>query len=122
MTTEERLSTEDLVASRPAEEERPAEASRPGEDDRVQLFSEEEVERFRGRWQSLQTAFVDDPQETVQEADQLVAEVMQALASTFAEHKRELETQWQQGEQVATEDLRLALRRYRTFFNELLRD
>ncbi|WP_431873882.1 hypothetical protein [Amycolatopsis sacchari] len=119
MTTEERLSTEDLVASRPTEEEeRPA----SGGDDRVQLFSEEEVERFRGRWQSLQTAFVDDPQETVQEADQLVAEVMQALASTFAEHKRELETQWQQGEQVATEDLRLALRRYRTFFNELLRD
>ncbi|GHF55610.1 hypothetical protein FHX82_002287 [Amycolatopsis bartoniae] len=128
MTTEERLSTEDLVAPKqtdeqPAEEQpsRAEESSRAVED-RVQLFGQDEVEQFRGRWQSLQTAFVDDPRSTVQEADQLVAEVMQALAATFAEHKRELETQWQQGEEVATEDLRLALQRYRTFFNELLRD
>ncbi|GAB3000385.1 hypothetical protein LWP59_36985 [Amycolatopsis acidiphila] len=138
MTTNERLSTEDLVAPRanderqvpddsrvPDDEGTPddrgtARSSSPGE--RVELFSQDEIEHFRGRWQSLQTAFVDDPQDTVQGADQLVAEVMQALASTFAEHKRDLETQWQQGEQVATEDLRLALQRYRTFFNELLRD
>lgn len=123
MTTNERLSTEDLVAPKaeePAAE--PATDSPGAADERVELFSRDEIENFRGRWQSLQTAFVDDPRETVQGADQLVAEVMQALASTFAEHKRELETQWQQGEQVATEDLRLALQRYRTFFNELLRD
>jgi hypothetical protein len=112
--TREGLSTEDLVAPK----ETPPEHD--GHD--VELFTRDETDRFRGRWQALQTAFVDDPRETVQEADQLVAEVMQALAATFAEHKRSLESQWQQGEEVATEDLRLALHRYRTFFNELLRD
>jgi hypothetical protein len=162
MTTEERLSTEDLVAPKAADERPDTESmnasneasvddrtsqmqddrtsqvpdddtSQAGsrddstshaqrQDERVELFSEDEIERFRGRWQSLQTAFVDDPRDTVQGADQLVAEVMQALASTFADHKRDLETQWQQGEEVATEDLRLALQRYRTFFNELLRN
>lgn len=91
-------------------------------DQRVELFSRNEIEEFRSRWQSLQTAFVDDPRETVHSADELVAEVMQALATTFANHKRELENQWRQGEEIATEDLRLALQRYRTFFNELLRD
>jgi hypothetical protein len=129
MTTNERLSTEDLVA--PKAEEPAGEQDDQSLDDRsnssslgerVELFSQDEIENFRGRWQTLQTAFVDDPRETVQGADQLVAEVMQALAATFAEHKRDLETQWQQGEEVATEDLRLALQRYRTFFNELLRD
>jgi hypothetical protein len=67
----------------------------------------------------IQTAFVDDPQHAVREADELVAAVIQSLASTFADHKRELESQWQQGE-AATEDLRVALRQYRSFFNQLL--
>ncbi|MFE4335987.1 hypothetical protein ACFRQM_43490, partial [Streptomyces sp. NPDC056831] len=77
-------------------------------------------EEFRARWQKIQGEFVDDPKNAVNAADQLVAETMQALATTFSEHKRGLEGQWQRGEQVATEDLRLALQQYRTFFNRLL--
>ncbi|KAA9152490.1 hypothetical protein FPZ12_036850 [Amycolatopsis acidicola] len=111
----EGLSTEDLAAPAPESPETPE----PAEE--VELFEHEKVEAFLDRWRALQTAFVDDPREAVHDADQLVAEVIQTLATTFAEHKRNLETQWQQGESVATEDLRLALRRYRTFFNELLR-
>ncbi|MEU2516661.1 hypothetical protein [Streptomyces syringium] len=80
----------------------------------------EEQEEFRARWQKIQSDFVDDPRDAVNAADQLVAETMQALATTFSEHKQGLEDQWQQGEEVATEDLRVALQHYRSFFNRLL--
>ncbi|GAA3053439.1 hypothetical protein [Actinokineospora globicatena] len=90
------------------------------EEPAAQLFSEEEVGRFREQWQAIQTTFVDDPQDAVRGADHLVAEVMQALAATFTEHKRGLEEQWQGGSEAQTEDLRLALRRYRSFFHQLL--
>ncbi|MFJ1765652.1 hypothetical protein ACIOD2_35370 [Amycolatopsis sp. NPDC088138] len=88
-------------------------------DDEQPLIDEEKVTGFRDRWQGVQTGFVDDPQKAVREADELVAGVISALATTFAEHKSELEGQWQHGE-PATEDLRLALRRYRSFFDQLL--
>ncbi|RSD15496.1 hypothetical protein [Amycolatopsis eburnea] len=83
------------------------------------LIDEEKVTGFRDRWQNVQTGFVDDPKQAVREADELVAAVISALATTFAEHKSELEGQWQQGE-PATEELRIALRRYRSFFDQLL--
>ncbi|MEU0531142.1 hypothetical protein [Amycolatopsis tolypomycina] len=83
------------------------------------LIDEEKVTGFRDRWQNVQTGFVDDPKQAVQQADELVAAVISALATTFAEHKGELESQWQQGE-PATEELRIALRRYRSFFDQLL--
>jgi hypothetical protein len=86
----------------------------------VELFPAEQVERFRAEWQEVQTRFVDDPRSAVQGADDLVAAVMKSLAGTFADHKHELEGQWQHGSDVETEDLRRALRRYRSFFNQLL--
>lgn len=79
-----------------------------------------EQEEFRSRWQRIQSEFVDDPREAVGAADTLVAEVMQALATTFSEHKQGLEGQWHRGEEVETEELRVALQRYRSFFNRLL--
>jgi hypothetical protein len=88
-------------------------------DESTPLFADQEVDRFRQDWQGIQIAFVDDPKRAVSEADELVAAVIQSLASTFASHKSELESQWQQGE-AATEDLRVALRQYRSFFNQLL--
>jgi hypothetical protein len=88
-------------------------------DEAPPLIDEEKITGFRDRWQGVQTGFVDDPQRAVREADELVAGVISALATTFAEHKSELEGQWQQGE-PATEDLRIALRRYRAFFDQLL--
>ncbi|MGW1071136.1 hypothetical protein ACWD4F_42400 [Streptomyces aureus] len=85
-----------------------------------QLLSAKDEEGFRTRWQEVQNRFVDDPRDAVHTADALVADVMQRLASTFADHKQELEGQWNRGEQADTEDLRLALQHYRSFFNRLL--
>ncbi|WP_432018407.1 hypothetical protein [Streptomyces sp. 1222.5] len=90
------------------------------DDEMPQLLTDDEERGFRDRWQEIQGRFVDDPREAVHEADTLVADVMQTLASTFAQHKKDLEGQWGQGEEVDTEELRGALRRYRSFFNRLL--
>ncbi|MEV5430983.1 hypothetical protein [Streptomyces sp. NPDC052701] len=95
-------------------------ASDASGDEAPQLLTEDEDRAFRDRWQEVQSKFVDDPREAVHEADSLVADVMQTLAATFAQHKKDLEGQWGQGEQVDTEELRGALRRYRSFFNRLL--
>jgi hypothetical protein len=84
------------------------------------LFTGDEVDRFRTEWRGLQSDFVDSPRDAVQHADQLVAQVMQSLATTFADHKKSLEGQWSKGEQVETEELRVALRQYRAFFDKLL--
>jgi hypothetical protein len=96
-----------------------AEVAASAEKPSTHLFAAQEVEGFRGNWREIQIAFVDDPKRAVTEADELVAAVIQSLAATFAEHKSELESQWREGE-AATEDLRLALRQYRSFFNQLL--
>ena len=69
----------------------------------------------------MQTSFVDQPRESVKQADELVAELIQHLASQFADARSKLESQWDRGEEVSTEDLRLALQRYRSFFDRLLR-
>ncbi len=84
------------------------------------LLGPEEAEAFQSKWQAVQTAFVDDPQDAVRTADALVAEVMQTLARSFAVRKEGLESQWGRGEEVLTEDLRIAFQRYRSFFNRLL--
>jgi hypothetical protein len=89
-------------------------------DQAVPLFDTTEVDQFRTQWKDIQSTFVDSPQDAVREADELVAEIIQNLAATFAEHKRTLEGQWSRGDEVQTEDLRLALRQYRSFFNQLL--
>jgi len=86
----------------------------------VELFPAQEIERFRDEWHEIQTRFVDDPRDAVRDADQLVAEVMRSLATTFTDHKHDLEGRWQQGDQVETEVLRQTLRQYRSFFNHLL--
>jgi hypothetical protein len=75
---------------------------------------------LRDRWHRLQSEFVDDPRRTVAEADQLVAEVMGRLAQMFADERQGLEDQWSEGQQASTEDLRVALQRYRSFFERLL--
>ncbi|MFJ9641713.1 hypothetical protein [Streptomyces sp. NPDC101206] len=90
------------------------------EPDETPLMPESEAADFRDQWSRIQADFVDDPKESVRAADGLVAAVMQHLAGTFASHKEDLEQQWSRGGEVATEDLRLALQRYRSFFNRLL--
>jgi hypothetical protein len=85
------------------------------------LFSDGEMGEFRSRWSNIQTGFVDEPRRTVEDADKLVASVMQRLAEGFANERSALEKQWDQGNNVSTEDLRVALQRYRSFFDRLLK-
>jgi hypothetical protein len=85
------------------------------------LFSESERGDFRLQWSKLQTGFVDEPRRTVEDADKLVAAVIQRLAEGFANERSGLEKQWDSGDNVSTEDLRVALQRYRSFFDRLLK-
>ncbi|MET9319284.1 hypothetical protein ABZX75_03655 [Streptomyces sp. NPDC003038] len=85
------------------------------------LLDSKDAEEYRRAWSDIQGRFVDDPQDAVRSADTLVAEVMQTLAKTFSDHKKELQGPWDRGEEVATEDLRLALQHYRSFFDRLLK-
>ena len=85
------------------------------------LFSESEMGDFRSQWSKIQTGFVDEPRRTVEDADKLVAAVMQRLAEGFANERSGLEKQWDRGDNVSTEDLRVALQRYRSFFDRLLK-
>jgi hypothetical protein len=84
------------------------------------LFSSSEANDLRARWDAIQVGFVDEPRLAVEQADKLVAGTMKRLAEIFADERSKLEGQWDQGEKVSTEDLRLGLRRYRSFFGRLL--
>lgn len=84
------------------------------------LIADTDRDEFTSRWKDVQFRFVEEPRSAVQQADGLVAEVMQRLAQTFADERARLESQWSQGDQVSTEDLRLAFKRYRDFFDRLL--
>jgi hypothetical protein len=99
----------------PETPDKAAAASKP-----MPLFSESEMGDFRSQWSSLQTGFVDEPRRAVEGADKLVAAVMQRLAEGFANERSGLEKQWDRGDNVSTEDLRVALQRYRSFFDRLL--
>jgi hypothetical protein len=123
--TEERIQTGDLVADDSdapiTRDEADGEAGRPQEQDRLEpLFEPSRVDELRDRWHALQARFVDEPRETVSEADSLVAELLRDLAESFDSARSKLEGQWSSGEDVSTEDLRLSLQRYRSFFERLL--
>jgi hypothetical protein len=84
------------------------------------LFPDDELHNFRARWDQVQTSFVDEPRQAVEQADSLVANVVKRIAEQFSAERATLEQQWAQGDNVSTEDLRQALRRYRSFFDRLL--
>ena len=138
-----RLSTADLAAASNREAEREVQtdrdvtrqaqqahagviadaAARPAavdEDRSTPLFAGNESDDFRHRWTDIQAGFVDEPRKAVENADALVASAIKRLAEIFAQERSTLESQWAQGNDVSTEDLRVALRRYRSFFDRLL--
>jgi len=84
------------------------------------LFPENETRDLRTRWDKAQGMFVDEPRKAVEEADALVASAVKRIAELFADERQKLEQQWDRGNDISTEDLRQALRRYRTFFDRLL--
>lgn len=116
---ERQLSTADLVnRSEPTNGGNNSEANKSGGHE--PLFAGDETEHFRSRWHDIQGSFVDEPREAVKKADELVASTIKRLAEVFAEERNRLESDWSRGEDVSTEDLRQALRRYRSFFDRLL--
>ena len=84
------------------------------------LLNREESENFRTRWNEIQGKFVDEPRSAVEQADELVSEVIELITEMFNNEHRSLEAQWNKGNDVSTEDLRIALQRYRSFFNSLV--
>lgn len=94
--------------------------SRAADSRSTPLFPSGELEGLRARWKEIQTAFVDEPRTAVEQADGLVASAMKRLAEVFAEERSNLEQQWGRGDNVSTEALRVALQRYRAFFDRLL--
>jgi hypothetical protein len=89
-------------------------------EERAPLLTSRDTESFRRRWENLQAGFVDEPRQMVEQADDLVGELMQQLSAGFSDKRSNLEEQWEKGDDVSTEDLRVALTRYRSFFNRLL--
>lgn len=132
---EQRMSTRDLAGgaaaaqtarvrddAEPDREPQPS-ASEPSvgpRDGATPLFETGEAESLRSRWMNIQTQFVDEPRRSVEQADELVASAMKRLAEIFANERDTLEQNWDRGGDVSTEDLRIALQRYRSFFDRLL--
>ena len=84
------------------------------------LFTQDAATDFRARWDVVQRSFVDDPKEAVRAGDELVAQVIKSLAETFANQRSDLESSHDHARTPTTENLRHALRRYRSFFERLL--
>lgn len=84
------------------------------------LLDPAEAESLRTRWNEVQAKFVDEPRSAVQEADVLVSEVVEKITRMFADEHNSLDNQWNQGNDVSTEELRMALHSYRSFFNRLV--
>jgi hypothetical protein len=84
------------------------------------LFADDELTNYRSRWEEIQASFVDEPREAVHQADELVVDLVQRITAGLKEARAGLESQWSEGEEASTEDLRVALTRYRAFFNRLL--
>jgi hypothetical protein len=100
-----------------AEQRTPANAI---EDELEPLFEEEAARKFRSRWLAIQSKFVDDPRDSVKQADELVADIIKNVTMNFADRRIGLEKQWNSGENISTEDMRVTLKRYRSFFERLL--
>jgi hypothetical protein len=120
----ERFTTERPATERPESQHTtdsgPVERRPQDRPEHAPLFVGNQAEDFRGRWSDIQASFVDEPRRAVEQADGLVAEVMQRLAQVFADERKKLEQQWDKGGETDTEELRQALRRYRSFFDRLL--
>jgi hypothetical protein len=115
--SEEQMRREQIEEGRPVETKAPADAIR---EELEPLFENDESEQFRTQWLNIQGKFVDNPRESVREADELVASVLKSVTMSFHNRRSSLEKEWNSGGNASTEDLRLALKRYRSFFDRLL--
>lgn len=118
--TVERTENEERLREEQINEKQPANTPMNEEQELVPLFESSEAEKFRTQWLNIQGKFVDNPRESVREADELVAGVLKSVTMGFHERRTSLEKQWNSGDNVSTEDMRVALKRYRSFFDRLL--
>ena len=119
--SEKRIQTGDLVREEDADASLARDDAPSKSTDRLEpLFDTGHANELRDRWHALQARFVDEPREAVSDADTLVAELLRDLAKTFDGARSDLETQWSRGDDVSTEELRITLQRYRSFFERLL--
>ena len=117
------LTTEQIAnpgAAQPAAPSAPGGRSTEAGSDAAQLLDPRDREAMTRRWRDIQADFVDQPRQAMQDADALIAGLMQQLAQMFSQERSQLEAQWSRGDQVSTEDLRVSLQRYRAFFERLL--
>ena len=121
-TDEEEMRREQIAEDQAVEKQAPAMSTTSMDDGLEPLFEEETTRKFRSRWMVIQSKFVDDPRDSVKQADDLVSDIIKSVTMNFAERRIELEKQWNigSGEDISTEDMRVALKRYRSFFDRLL--
>jgi hypothetical protein len=117
---ESRLSTADLVAANGTRDSSGPTGAQAAQEPNLPLFAHHDAQDFRSRWEKIQIGFVDEPRAAVVNADELVANVIKRLAEVFAGERQKLEAEWAKTDNVSTEELRVALRRYRSFFDRLL--
>jgi hypothetical protein len=98
----------------------PARRSVPAAPEATPLFPDQQLQDLKARWKEIQISFVDEPRTAVEQADSMVASTMQNLASAFTRERTNMEQQWDRGDNVSTEELRVAFQRYRSFFRLLL--
>ena len=114
------LSTADIASRNAGQQSDSNTSAQQSTTESEPLFPQDRLNDYRQRWTEIQASFVDDPRGATQQADNLVATVIKDLAQIFSDERQTLEGQWTRGEDVSTEDLRVALTRYRTFFDQLL--
>ena len=118
--SEDRVVPQRQAVERPAAQAQPARQPAAHDDELAALFTPEIAAGFRSRWDAVQIGFVDDPGQAVRHADELVAEVMKSLADSFAQERARFESRMHESQTAATENMRVAVRRYRSFFERLL--
>src|SRR5215211_4359280 len=116
-TSEEKMRNEQIAEERTPENQAPTNTT---PETLEPLFEDESARKFRSRWQVIQSKFVDDPRDSVKQADDLVADIIKNVTMSFADRRMSLEKQWNSEGDISTEDMRQALKRYRSFFERLL--
>jgi hypothetical protein len=90
------------------------------EDEGLPFWGDGQAEDFRSRWTDIQTGFVDDPRRSVEQADELLETTIRSLTDNFGNRRSALRGEWERSKDLSTEDLRVTMKRYRSFLEGLL--
>jgi hypothetical protein len=121
MDEQEEPVIEEVIAEEVTLRQMPGARSQAGEeDDGVPFWGNGQVDDLRSQWTDIQTGFVDDPRKAVQQADQLLETTLHSLTDNFNNRRSALQRDWERNKDLSTEDLRVAMKRYRSFLEGLL--